>query len=124
MVTRKQILNKIAPSRLPVTLARVKATPPLVGQQLAAIWFCASSWSSMRSAYAKSERSLSTVMLKQEGRQIAEADISSEKHSVTVTATSEEWAHKTDEEKLLAFITQVARRNDLFKAALRETLRE
>ncbi len=29
-----------------------------------------------------------------------------------------------DEEKLLAFITQVAKRNDLFKAALRETLRE
>lgn len=78
----------------------------------------------MRGAYAKAEPYLSTVMLKQEGRQIAEADVSSEKYSVTVTATSEKWAHKTDEEKLLAFITQVAQRNDLFKAALREALRD
>ncbi len=77
----------------------------------------------MRSAYAKAEPFLSTVMLKQEDRQIAGADVSSEKYSVTVTATSEKWAHKTEEEKLLAFITQVGKRNDLFKAALRETLR-
>ncbi len=78
----------------------------------------------MRAAYAKAEPYLSTVTLRQDSRQIAEADVSGEQYSVTVAAASEKWAHKTDEEKLLAFITQVARKNDLFRAALREALRE
>ncbi len=78
----------------------------------------------MRQAYAKAEPYLSTVFLREQGKEIYAADVSSEKYSVTVQATNPKYAEKTDEEKFLAMIIKAANENDVFKAALRGALRE
>ena len=81
----------------------------------------------MREAYAKAEPLLfaSTASLrKEEGREIAAVDVSTEEYSLTVKAEKEKWARKTDEEKMLAFMVKAVQENDVLKAAMREALRE
>ncbi len=78
----------------------------------------------MRGAYAKAEPYLSTVSLKPEGREIYATDVGSERIELTAPIPNPEWAEKTNEEKLLAFMVKAVQENDVLKAALREALRE
>ncbi|MFQ5848728.1 MAG: hypothetical protein ACE5IQ_13790, partial [Candidatus Methylomirabilales bacterium] len=76
----------------------------------------------MRAAYRGAESFLSTVSLTPEGRKVAAVSISGEEYSLAIPVTNPRLAHKSDEEKLLAFMVKAVRENDLLKTALKQVL--
>ncbi|MFQ5910041.1 MAG: hypothetical protein ACE5IJ_04880 [Thermoplasmata archaeon] len=77
----------------------------------------------IREAYRKAEGYLSTVSLKQQGRDVTEVDVSNETYSLTIPAPRADLADFDSREKLRAFIQEVVSNDPLIRAALREIVR-